>query len=534
MEQSFGKTIRHYSMLRIGIPIIIGMTLSSVCNDGGIEVNTTYLCVALLVLCPVIVRYVGDERYKSPFFGIFITLFCLIFGYTLFNVHYHNTRTAIPQQQTEISGQIISVPEVKPKSIAIKVRNDDATVLAYISSYTCSPQQLASQVHQFDSITIRPRYGFAPCCPIDLHADDLPYKAYRQHLFYNKVSATCYANGKCWSIVHTDNATDIRNIFGRLQTDMVTAYREAGISGDEGAVIESMTTGYRRSMTAEQKAQYSRAGLSHILALSGFHLTVIYTLISMLLLANFSNRHWRKVATGIIIIALWAFDAIAGFPPSLVRASIMCSVMLIGKNFEFQTKALNVAGLAALAMVIYNPMQIMDVGFQLSFISVAGICTTITPIVKFTRRIKHRWMRGIISMICISAVCTIVTAPLVAFHFHQVPLLGIVSTLFVSLLAMILMGASVLWWILVWWADAQAVVSTVMTYVARCMNYIAHAISTQPYSTIHITPTPLEVCLMYFIIISLITYLYKQDARRLICALSGIVALTIIHIILVV
>ena len=114
---------------------------------------------------------------------------------------------------------------------------------------------------------------------------------------------------------------------------------------------------------------FSKAGISHVLALSGFHLTVIVALLDVLLMRGLFKRRWRKITALMIIPFIWAFTLIAGLPPSLVRATTMCSflqlALVIGNNQGLK----NACGIAVFLMLVANPLQIMDVGFQLSFLS---------------------------------------------------------------------------------------------------------------------------------------------------------------------
>ncbi|MBO5427452.1 MAG: ComEC/Rec2 family competence protein, partial [Prevotella sp.] len=136
------------------------------------------------------------------------------------------------------------------------------------------------------------------------------------------------------------------------------------------AVLTAMALGNKSSLTPELREEYSISGASHILALSGMHLSIIYMLLS------FFIRDRKLLYRLLIFIGLWGYVVFVGMPLSVVRAASMLTiweaVWLAGR----EQRPLNVFGATLAIMLMSNPESLWDVGFQMSFMAVFAIIVT--------------------------------------------------------------------------------------------------------------------------------------------------------------
>lgn len=130
-----------------------------------------------------------------------------------------------------------------------------------------------------------------------------------------------------------------------------------------------MTLGERVSMSDDMTDDYSASGALHILSLSGMHLGIIY---AMLLLLFFKRRS-SVIVQVIIVTAVWTYVFIAGLPVSAVRSAVMLSVCSFVNLLNRDKISLNVLAVAAFSVLVVNPLNLYDVGFQMSFMSVMFI-----------------------------------------------------------------------------------------------------------------------------------------------------------------
>ena len=97
---------------------------------------------------------------------------------------------------------------------------------------------------------------------------------------------------------------------------------ESGVDGSVYAVVAAMALGDKSQLTKNLRESYAVTGASHVLALSGLHLGIVYTLLSLLL----NRRRWQVVSQVIIIVCVWLFVFLVGMSASVVRAAVMLTV----------------------------------------------------------------------------------------------------------------------------------------------------------------------------------------------------------------
>jgi competence protein ComEC len=251
-----------------------------------------------------------------------------------------------------------------------------------------------------------------------------------------------------------------------------------------------MTLGDRRALSAELKDTYAIAGASHVLALSGLHLGIIYALLSFLV----HGRRWRIVGQTVLVAAIWAFALLVGLPASVVRAATMlsvCAVLSVGGRRAF---SMGVLAFAAIVMLAVSPLSLFDVGFQLSFAAMFSILT-ILPLLQ--RVVSSEWLQRhrltgwAWGLMAVSLAAQVGTAPLVAYYFGRLPLYFLLTNFLVVPAAYAILLGSLL--ILVLPVAAPAVL-----WVVETLNRSLDWLSGLPLSSIEVShPTVLQVVCVY-------------------------------------
>ncbi|HCC52473.1 MAG TPA: competence protein, partial [Porphyromonadaceae bacterium] len=159
-----------------------------------------------------------------------------------------------------------------------------------------------------------------------------------------------------------------------MQETIVDRLDLLDLSDEKKAVLATITVNYRRNMTRDVSRQFSVAGLSHLLAVSGFHVGIISAFIGMLL--SFMPKrivffHYLKYL--FMILFIWMFTYMTGLSTAAVRAAVMISIYLTGKMLKRRPDKYNTLAGAAFCMLVYNPFYLFDIGFQLSYMAVLFI-----------------------------------------------------------------------------------------------------------------------------------------------------------------
>lgn len=324
------------------------------------------------------------------------------------------------------------------------------------------------------------------------------------------VSATMFvliAGMQLLAHAHNTGGIDIHLIdWEPLRQKWLGLYDEPGLTDDDKGIVAAMSSGMRDGLSPSLKAAYRNAGLSHVLALSGFHLSVIFSILSSLLLMKLAPLEYRRIAGTVIIAALWVFVLAAGAPKSLLRSIIMFTVMwlcyLSGRGYI----TLNSTAIALWAMLIADPFSITDIGFQLSFSCVIGISLLGVPLCGLFEG-KNTLVRWLWNSFFISLSCCLFSMPIVALHFGKVPLAGIPASVIVCAIATVLLYVSVLWLLLAWLQPLHDILTPLAHHTASLMNNATHLFASMDWMTFMWRPNTLEIIAFYLCLGCLVGYI---------------------------
>lgn len=193
------------------------------------------------------------------------------------------------------------------------------------------------------------------------------------------------------------------------------------------AIVSSLTLGDRTRLTADLREHFAQGGVSHILALSGLHLGILFALFHWLLLRHLWRRPARFCGAAVCLLLVWTFVLIAGLPASLVRAAVMLTLLQIGLLWRRHSNPLSGLMVAATVILVIWPQSLFDIGFQLSFLSVLGMLVILPRLTVPQVVVRHPLLAWIYNLFCVTCVCTLVTMPLGIYHFHNIPLYGLVA-----------------------------------------------------------------------------------------------------------
>lgn len=205
----------------------------------------------------------------------------------------------------------------------------------------------------------------------------------------------------------------------------------------ESALAEAMITGDRDDIDAGIEELYTRAGVTHILCISGLHMSLLAFYISVIL-RRILHQSQRKTAAATLCICM-AFLFLTGFSPSSVRAVVMISLVCLGQMIYQRHEWLNSIALAALVILLVNPLYLWSAGFQLSFLSVLGIYVGARVIPK-----GHTWYGKIGEMMGISFFASLFGMPVAAYHFYYISTVSVLANLVILPLSGILLGCTML------------------------------------------------------------------------------------------
>lgn len=211
-----------------------------------------------------------------------------------------------------------------------------------------------------------------------------------------------------------------------------------GLFGAEGSLAKTLLIGDKDSLTEEVVADFRDAGIAHVLAVSGLHVSLLMSMVYLLL----RRFHLSPVALFSVISALLLlYCRILDFTPSVVRASILTCMYLAGKCLRRRTDPLTALSAAFLLILLVRPLDLFSIGFQLSFLAVLGIFTLGDAINAwlnkkslFTR--MPGWLKTAVQAYTITISASLMTAVPIVNAFQRYSLIG----LLIGPLACLLIG----------------------------------------------------------------------------------------------
>lgn len=209
----------------------------------------------------------------------------------------------------------------------------------------------------------------------------------------------------------------IRDNISKRISDIDTSKNQAT------AIMQSVTVGDKIELSNDTKNVYKNAGASHLLAISGLHVGIIYAILNTILFGLRGSKRGRYTKFAIETSILWTFATLSGFSPSVMRAVIMFTLFSFGETSFERKNSLNILLASAFLILAFDPKAVFDISFQLSYLAMIGIITLYKPIVSLikTRTKIGRWAW---QMFVITTTAQITTIPVVLYYFKQFSLLG--------------------------------------------------------------------------------------------------------------
>lgn len=199
-------------------------------------------------------------------------------------------------------------------------------------------------------------------------------------------------------------------------------------SPSEKAVADALILGYKDDLDEETLNRYSRSGTSHVLAVSGLHVGILWLILDKLL--AFMNRR-KALRIGKFVLSmgiLWGYASLTGLSPSVLRAAIMFSCFAFSGLLKKDYSSINTLCVSAWLQVLIDPMVIFNAGFQLSYAAVAGILVFYPPI-RNVFYFRQKYLRLVWELVALTLAAQLTTLPVSLYWFGQFPTWFVFSNL---------------------------------------------------------------------------------------------------------
>ena len=303
----------------------------------------------------------------------------------------------------------------------------------------------------------------------------------------------------------TDQTTP--NPPARLCRLLPTGRKNSG--GEAYAVVAAMALGDKSALTHDLRDIYAITGASHILALSGLHLSIIFMLLTLLLRGI---RHFTFLLFYLFTFtSVWGFVFLVGMPVSVIRSATMLTVYTLLSLGHRDKMSVNTLAFTALLVLIVSPLSLFDIGFQMSYLSVFAILL----IVPLSERLfpvgylmTHRVIRWFWGMVAVSCAAQIGVAPLVAYYFGRLPVFFLLTNFIVIPAAFLVLWLSPVVYLF-------PALANILLYIVSGLNTLLTTIAAIPGASIDgLHPTKLQATMTYVVIVACYLLAFRLSRRR--------------------
>jgi len=352
---------------------------------------------------------------------------------------------------------------------------------------------------------------------------------YKNYLAKQGIYQQVYAT-KQELLLLDQTSTSFLGFIAALRLKIQQSLQQYDFSEDELAVMNALLLGQRQEISKELSDNYSKAGAIHILAVSGLHVGIILLILSFVLKPLERVNKGKLIKLVLVILFLWFFALLAGMSASVTRAVTMFSAIALGQFFNKRNAVEHSLIFSMFIILLWKPLFLFDVGFQLSYTAVFGIIWVQPVLYQLWKPtffiVDKGWQ-----LISVSVSAQLGVLPISLFYFHQFPGLFFISNLIIIPFLGVILGLGLVVLVLSYvsilpvflegfYGDVISILNKVVTFVARQEKFLFSEIS---FSVI-------KMIFFYLLIILGFQLFLKLNTKRCFLFLGSILAFQCVFI----
>ncbi len=438
-----------------------------------------------------------------------LTLSLFISGLILFT-NEKNSLSTLKPEKTLFTCTLSDYPEEKENSFMLKVKlnrkieeNKTEVVKGSILLYNKKDSSIASLLPG-DLLIIR-------CTPVEIANRVNPYE-FDYRFFIENQGIRYYAFTNSHDILRHIIPVHRKLIHRALivREKIIRMFEERGVKGERLALVAAITLGQKSMLDPEQKLNFIKAGVMHIMAVSGLHAIILSLFVFNLLF--FMKRRLNILRIIITILILWSFAFVTGLTPSVLRATLMFSFLQAGKLMKRPANSINSVLASAFFLIIIRPSVIFDTGFQLSYSAVIYIICFYKDFYLILR-FKNWLTDKIWQSVVVTLVAQAGTLPLTIMLFNRFPTYFILANITIVPISNLLIVTGCLIPMFFQIHFLSQYLALLLNYLTGLTEMLTSSTASLPYSTIeNIGSTTPECILLTGTIFLFIHFLLKKKS----------------------
>ena len=275
-------------------------------------------------------------------------------------------------------------------------------------------------------------------------------------------------------------------------------------------VLAALTLGYKEAIDPETKHIFTSSGTMHVLAVSGLHVGIVYMVISFCFgFLKFSGPG-RTLFLFISLGSLWFFALLTGLSPSVSRAALMFSFVVVGQNIRRRSNIYNTLTASAFFLLIINPNNLFDAVFQFSYSAVFGI-VFMQPRIEKLIDFRYRVLKYFWSLLSVSVAAQVATFPLSVYYFGQFPAYFWISNLVIIPAVTILVPVGFMLMAFCWMPALFKILTILTEKLVNVLFGFLKLIEQMPNSMIKISLSEAEIFFLYCLLLAIFLLISKKN-----------------------
>ncbi|MBW6491030.1 MAG: ComEC family competence protein [Lentimicrobium sp.] len=511
------KTWTRYPFVRLVIPLLAGIILHRLSDEWpDIPIWLVFVPLAIIPLRNLLntkSAYAGRWIY-----GLLVNLFLIIFGFLLADtkaeINHRNHFTGIGASDIEaISAIVADEPAERANSIRFTVKSEVALVNGLHKNVKGRIMVYVSKDSAGRQISYGDRIIFSEQ-PFPIPGPGNPGEFnYAAYLANKGIHHQVFLKSGRYEVIHNVGGNFLQKFAYQVRNGFLTLFRDAGIDGREYALAAALLIGYGDLLDADQRKEFAGAGAMHILCVSGLHVGIIFLLADKLFffLRKRKNGNWLRPV--LILLVIWFYALITGLAPSVMRASLMFSLVTIGGALNRKSHIINSVAASAFILLLIQPSIIFELGFQLSYAAVLGI-VILQPHLQKLFVPANKFQKYLWDIITVSLAAQIATGPISLMYFHQFPSYFLLTNLLVIPLAGVLIYSGLAFIILSKIPVVAGYAATLLVWEFKFLNTAVGLIEGLPGAVVRNIYLPwISTFLVYLVILML--FAWYLDKKRI-------------------
>jgi competence protein ComEC len=418
--------------VRLFLPFALGIVTAECGFALPSFLANTLLCVSLLSMGIITLRRI--EFRQRWFFGIPLSIFLFLTGcQTVFysnelnDAHHFQQFLSANQQTEQLSFATVTDFSERPNNYRLTLSLNKIGITAD-SMHDCTGNLLIyirKDSTEGESEKAPPQYGDLILLKSKIRSADSPKNPdafdFKQYLHRQNIHYQTFCTIEDIQVLAERRGHPMQQLAIDCQKYLLTILKKHLTTEREFAVGSALLLGYRDAIDEDVRNAYVQTGSMHILAISGMHIVLLFNGLQWVFSAYKSgNRRFRWTKAVLSLLLIWFFSLIAGFGASILRAAIMATFLAIGQSMKRRSNIYNILAASAFVLLLWQPLFLFDVGFQLSYFAVVGIVYFYPKIQKIVIS-KNKIINQVWDGLSIGFAAQLAVTPLSIYYFHQFP-----------------------------------------------------------------------------------------------------------------